>query len=609
MAIISPGFIGVPGASGGAALAAPVNVLSITTATPPGAPSEGDTYIIPATGATGAWVGHDNEIAVWSGASWVFRTPIEGWQAYISDEDEYYGFIDPLWVLSSPFGTGSEELINGLAWGDVTITWDDGTTVFTIAPVGTTFDVWVKSVKYSKTTETLTGDGTDFAIAEGIWYLYYDAAGVLTASQTPWSFENNAPVAFFYWDATNSKALLSGLFDERHGSNYPWSVHMKEHLTLGTAFQEGLDLTALLDQTGASDTHAQVALSDGTLWDEDLEIPIVDGAGSGRFEQELDPIAELPVLYRSTAAGLWREKVANTYPLYETAGRVNYNNIDAGGAGVWGLTEVANGKFTDSIIVGSNSFSQPVAVILGQATYNTLNDARNADPLASFDLTDLPFEEIRYLYRIIIQTSDGYGNAVKARFRSPITDYRKVDLGSPAAVTLPTDHQALSNRDADGAHPATAVELDTTSFGGNLAVADDAAQDLADKFDIFTRSLAFAFDNSGAVLGVGEKHNAVLEVPFNCEIVAAVLVAGESGSIQIDLWKTTYALWEAGVHPVNGDSIVAAAPPSIAAAEKSIDTTLTAWTKTLTKGDLIVPVIDSVTSLKWVKLILRVKAV
>jgi hypothetical protein len=59
---------------------------------PPGSPSVGDTYI-PAATATGAWAGHEDDVAIWwiapgaSAAAWVFHTPETGLRAYIVDED------------------------------------------------------------------------------------------------------------------------------------------------------------------------------------------------------------------------------------------------------------------------------------------------------------------------------------------------------------------------------------------------------------------------------------------------------------------------------------------------------------------------------------------
>ena len=51
----------------------------------PVAPSNGDRYIV-GTGATGAWAGHDGEIALYDGG-WIFYTPNIGWLCFVEDED------------------------------------------------------------------------------------------------------------------------------------------------------------------------------------------------------------------------------------------------------------------------------------------------------------------------------------------------------------------------------------------------------------------------------------------------------------------------------------------------------------------------------------------
>lgn len=46
-------------------------VISLGTNTPPGSPTEGDSYVI-GTAPTGAWAGKANKIAVYYGGSWRF---------------------------------------------------------------------------------------------------------------------------------------------------------------------------------------------------------------------------------------------------------------------------------------------------------------------------------------------------------------------------------------------------------------------------------------------------------------------------------------------------------------------------------------------------------
>jgi len=69
--------------------------------TPPTSPVLDSRYIINPTG-TGAWAGHDNEIAQWNGADWDFTTPQEGWTLWVRDVDTNYNYNGTAWV---EFGT------------------------------------------------------------------------------------------------------------------------------------------------------------------------------------------------------------------------------------------------------------------------------------------------------------------------------------------------------------------------------------------------------------------------------------------------------------------------------------------------------------------------
>lgn len=65
---------------------------------PPGGEAEGDRYIV-AAGATGLWAGKDENIATYSGGSWVFTAPIAGMTSFVIDEGKLYGYTTA-WALA-----------------------------------------------------------------------------------------------------------------------------------------------------------------------------------------------------------------------------------------------------------------------------------------------------------------------------------------------------------------------------------------------------------------------------------------------------------------------------------------------------------------------------
>ncbi len=113
-------------------------------------------------------------------------------------------------------------------------------------------------------------------------------------------------------------------------------------------------------------------------------------------------------------------------------------------------------------------------------------------------------------------------------------------------------------------------------------------------------AIVFIIDGGGAVIGTGEKGH--LEIPFGCTIQQVTMLADQSGSVVVDIWKDTYANFP----PTDGDSITAAAVPTIDTAQKSQDSTLTGWTTAITAGDILAFNVDSCTTIERVTLILKV---
>ena len=74
-------------------------------ATPPGSPADGDCYLVAAS-PTGAWAGQAGKIAFRVNTAWAFITAIEGFTAWVNDENVFIGYDGAAWnTLSAPSGT------------------------------------------------------------------------------------------------------------------------------------------------------------------------------------------------------------------------------------------------------------------------------------------------------------------------------------------------------------------------------------------------------------------------------------------------------------------------------------------------------------------------
>lgn len=114
-------------------------------------------------------------------------------------------------------------------------------------------------------------------------------------------------------------------------------------------------------------------------------------------------------------------------------------------------------------------------------------------------------------------------------------------------------------------------------------------------------TLIFVIDGGGSVISTGVKGD--LTVDFACTINEVELLADQSGSIVVNIWKDTYANFP----PVVGDKITASAPPTISSATKSLDSTLSGWTGTsISAGDVLRFNVDSATTITRVTLKLKV---
>jgi len=110
---------------------------------------------------------------------------------------------------------------------------------------------------------------------------------------------------------------------------------------------------------------------------------------------------------------------------------------------------------------------------------------------------------------------------------------------------------------------------------------------------------------SGIDIIIGDGDNVISTgIAVGCEVPHGILLTsvrvgaldGLTGSIKIDIWKDTYANYP----PTDADTITGGNEPEISSGVKDEDTTLTSWTKTLSKGDWLIFNVDSVSTFKKV---------
>jgi hypothetical protein len=103
-----------------------------------------------------------------------------------------------------------------------------------------------------------------------------------------------------------------------------------------------------------------------------------------------------------------------------------------------------------------------------------------------------------------------------------------------------------------------------------------------------TAQLTFGWDGAGVALVAGQTVRGTAKTSMT--ITSATVLADLAGNCTVAIWKDTYANYP----PTIADSIVSGAPPTLAGVDKSLDSTLTGWTTTVTAGDTFLCTLSTV---------------
>ena len=134
--------------------------------------------------------------------------------------------------------------------------------------------------------------------------------------------------------------------------------------------------------------------------------------------------------------------------------------------------------------------------------------------------------------------------------------------------------------------------IDTSGSGATVTVKNVAVE-----------TINFIIDGGGSEITTGIKGDVMVE--FACTINQVTLLADQSGSIQVDIWKQAYADFP----PEDANSITASAVPAITTDTDSQDSTLTGWTTSIAAGDTLRYNVDSITTCERVTVVLKVTRV
>ncbi|KKN32948.1 hypothetical protein LCGC14_0808570, partial [marine sediment metagenome] len=350
-------------------------------------------------------------------------------------------------IVFSEIVVGTHQAVTSAPTGfpnrsDSSISFVVGTRTFTIAPTGTSFDYYIAGARYTVSTS----EDLIIAPTSGIHAIHYDGATLSeTVNPSESQFDDlivsKALVALVYWNATNGAVYILG--DERHGAIMSGETHHWLHDNMGARWKTGLNASGYTLST-KSDAALKFDVSNGELYDEDIDHEIENGVASNQYEQVLQGDAEIPVLYRDGDPGHWKEQAASTLP-YKNAGdnqNLAYNSL---AGSTWGQTPCGNTKFVVYTLIASNDWQYPIKMVQGNAQYDSKSAALEGAQTEMTAWGTMPSPEFVILFRFIMQT--GVYAGVKNAQIIEVTDFRAAEITGASAVEQ--DHGTLSGLSHD----------------------------------------------------------------------------------------------------------------------------------------------------------------
>jgi len=424
-----------------------------------------------------------------------------------------------------------------------TISFDNPSYTFTIAPTGASFDYYAMGTKYTTTGDTKQIDNTK----EGLHAIYYDGA-TLTETANPTNGEisaiirTKALVCFLYWDVSASTAIYVG--EERHGAVMSPSTHAYLHFTKGLAYIRGLGLnTFSLDGAGVT-ADAQFGVDAGSVSDEDLYLTINAVAST----------TGLPIYYLTGAAGDLNRSVVAGFSARTfdgtSATRLAYNQYTGG---AWQLSQVTSGNYVLYHIFATTEKDKPMISLMGQNIYTNKVDAKAGaiTEVLSLSYGDLYLPEIRPIASVLYQTNLAYANAINARIVSVdggvgFVDWRSESVSRVALTT--SDHGSLTGL-GDDDHTQYLLAAGTRALAGDWSAGSNRLTNVKNLGYIST----YDNGNSGAAFNLTLSNGQLQKVTLTSNAASMTIV--DTGNIGDGMWIITVVQDGSGSRAITSSSV------------------------------------------------------
>lgn len=282
------------------------------------------------------------------------------------NDNDFQGYDGDKWRSLTSLSSVSKERTGFPNRTDTSISFNSSTRTFVIT--GSNFKVYSEGVGYVKNTESIQISNT-----VGVHYIYYaPTTAVLTESMTSWGLtDGTVQIATIYW--TGTEGLIG---EERHGLTMDSMTHEYLHRTVGARYNSGF--------AGTFSSNPNFSVTGGSFYDEDIE-------SSTSTTQ-----TTLRILYRSGSNFVATATTTSYY--LETANIIQYDNSGT-------LTDVGNNNFVAYWVFATNDPSTPIYGVVGQRQDTTLTNARANNTYESLSFGNVPFKEMKLLYRVIIKRS------------------------------------------------------------------------------------------------------------------------------------------------------------------------------------------------------------